>query len=288
MKNLLVLTTLALFLLSACGEEQRDSVTTASGFEVVWHERGQGEPANEGDMLLFHVSYMLNDSLLFDSRSNPDTPSLQLPSMDDPQIQGEPLFEAIAMMVPGDLATVSQRGDEMPMEQAQQLQMADDDLLNYNIELFRIVTQEEIMAMQEASRARESEVQAFVQEVLDTYRANGFGDDLVVTETGLQYVIHESGNGPSINVGDQAEVHYYGKVIESGSMFDNSFSRGEPFGLTVGVGMVIPGWDEALSNLNKGDVASIFIPYPLAYGEEGRPPQIPQRSDLLFYIEIQE
>ncbi|TVQ49906.1 MAG: hypothetical protein EA362_03480 [Saprospirales bacterium] len=288
MKNLLALTTLVIFLFSACGEDKRDSVTTESGYEMAWHERGEGEPANEGDFLFFHVSYMLNDSLLFDSRSNPDTPSLQLPAMDDPQIQGEPLFEAIAMMVPGDLATVSQRGDAMPMEQKQQLQMADDDVLNYNIELFRIVSQAEIMAMQEASRARESEVQAFVQEVLETYRANGFGDELIVTETGLQYVIHESGNGPEINPGDQAEVHYYGKVIESGTMFDNSFSRGEPFGLTVGVGTVIAGWDEALSQLNKGDVASIFIPYPLAYGEEGRPPQIPQRSDLLFYVEIQD
>jgi FKBP-type peptidyl-prolyl cis-trans isomerase FkpA len=289
MKNFLVLMTFVGFLLTACSEgKQTESITTTSGFEMVWHERGQGEVPNEGDFLFFHVSYMVGDSVLFDTRSRPDTPSLQMPAMDDPQILGEPLFEALALMVPGDLATVSQRGDQMPLDQSQQLEIGPDDVLDFNIELFRITTQQEIMAMQEATKVRESEVKEFVEEVLRTYRSKGFGDDLIVTESGLQYVIHEKGNGPEINPGDQAEVHYFGKIIQSGIMFDNSFSRGEPFSVTVGVGMVIPGWDEALSLMNKGDIATVFIPYPLAYGEAGRPPQIPERSDLLFYVEIKE
>lgn len=286
MKNFILLTALSIMLFTACSEgEKKATISTASGYEMVWHERGQGDTPNEGDFLFFHVSYMLGDSVLFDTRSRPDTPSLQLPALDDPQIEGEPLFEALALMVPGDMATVSQRGDQMSMDQ---LGIGPDGVLDYNIELFKIMTQEDIRAMQEKSKMRETEVKEFVDEVLRKYKANAFGNDLIITETGLQYVIHEKGSGPEINMGDQVEVHYYGKLIESGIMFDNSFSRGDAFGLTVGVGMVIPGWDEGLSLLNKGDVATVFIPYPLAYGAEGRPPQIPERSDLLFYIEIKE
>ncbi len=38
--------------------------------------------------------------------------------------------------------------------------------------------------------------------------------------------------------------------------------------------------------LHKGDKAKFIIPYQLAYGEQGRPPVIPERSDLIFDVEI--
>ena len=69
-------------------------------------------------------------------------------------------------------------------------------------------------------------------------------------------------------------------------MFDNSYERGEPIDFQLGVGSVIPGWDEGFALLKEGTKATLFVPYSLAYGEAGSPPVIPERSDLIFYVEL--
>jgi FKBP-type peptidyl-prolyl cis-trans isomerase len=85
-------------------------------------------------------------------------------------------------------------------------------------------------------------------------------------------------------------VYYTGKLL-NGIVFD-SLRTGEPFKLEVGVGQVIPGWDEALLKLSKGDRATIIIPSPMAYGSEGIKQGessdyiIPPNAPLMFDIEI--
>ena len=60
-----------------------------------------------------------------------------------------------------------------------------------------------------------------------------------------------------------------------------------PIEFPVGVGNVIPGWDEALTMLPEGTKATLFIPSNLAYGDQQSGP-IPANSDLVFYIEFQK
>ena len=50
---------------------------------------------------------------------------------------------------------------------------------------------------------------------------------------------------------------------------------------------MIPGFKEGLRLLNVGDKATLFLPYNLAYGENGNR-AIPPRSDLIFEVEILE
>ena len=50
---------------------------------------------------------------------------------------------------------------------------------------------------------------------------------------------------------------------------------------------MIEGFKEGLRLLRAGDKATIFIPYTLAYGEQGRQ-GIPPRSNLIFELEIVE
>ena len=71
-----------------------------------------------------------------------------------------------------------------------------------------------------------------------------------------------------------------------GKMFDTSFRMGRPYTFTVGRGEVIRGWDLGIPLLKKGGTAALFIPYTLAYGEAGKPPSIPEKSDLMFYVEL--
>lgn len=85
--------------------------------------------------------------------------------------------------------------------------------------------------------------------------------------------------------GDVVKVHYTGTFTD-GKKFDSSLDRGEPIRFVLGVGMVIRGWDEGIALLDVGAKAKFTIPWSAAYGEQGRPPVIPAKADLLFEVEL--
>lgn len=68
----------------------------------------------------------------------------------------------------------------------------------------------------------------------------------------------------AIKKGDKVRVHYTGKLAD-GSVFDSSRER-DPFEFTVGAGEVIPGFEEAVVDLEPGSKATVFIPADKAYG----------------------
>src|SRR5206468_3511521 len=101
----------------------------------------------------------------------------------------------------------------------------------------------------------------------------------VTTATGLKYLDEKAGTGATVKAGDAVDVHYTG-TFKDGKKFDSSKDRGQPFTVTVGAGRVIKGWDEGLVGMKVGGTRKLIIPYQLAYGEAGRPPTIPPKSEL--------
>ena len=71
-----------------------------------------------------------------------------------------------------------------------------------------------------------------------------------------------------------------------GTKFDSSFDRRKPFTFELGVGQVIPGWDEGLQGVCKGDERHLVVPSHLAYGERGAGDVIPPGATLLFDVVI--
>lgn len=82
---------------------------------------------------------------------------------------------------------------------------------------------------------------------------------LVTTESGLKFYLIEKGPGRQAVAGDRATVHYTG-YLPDGSIFDSSITRDQVFKFVIGMGKVIPGWDEGVALMHVGDKARLEIP----------------------------
>ncbi|WP_019585139.1 FKBP-type peptidyl-prolyl cis-trans isomerase [Deinococcus apachensis] len=96
---------------------------------------------------------------------------------------------------------------------------------------------------------------------------------------------YHEGNGVPAQPGKMVRVHYTG-TLENGQKFDSSRDRGEPIEFPLGVGYVIPGWDQGIAQLRVGDKARLTIPGQLAYGAAGVPGVIPPNATLIFDVEL--
>ncbi|MDR2205055.1 MAG: peptidylprolyl isomerase [Flavobacteriaceae bacterium] len=106
------------------------------------------------------------------------------------------------------------------------------------------------------------------------------------TPSGLYYKITKSNpSGKTPVAGNMVSVHYAGRLVD-GTEFDNSFKRGEPIQIPIGVGSVIKGWDEGILLLKEGETATLLIPAELGYGERGAGGVIPPNSWLIFDVEL--
>lgn len=77
-----------------------------------------------------------------------------------------------------------------------------------------------------------------------------------------------SGCRPTIegkNVGKTCRVHYRG-TFNDGTQFDASYDRGEPLEFVCGAGMMIPGFDAAVAQMDIGQVLDIHLMPEEAYG----------------------
>ena len=101
----------------------------------------------------------------------------------------------------------------------------------------------------------------------------------------LQKTDLKVGTGKAAKTGDSVTVHYRG-TLTNGTKFDASYDRNEPFSFPLGGGQVIQGWDEGVVGMKEGGKRKLVIPSDLAYGDEGRPPTIPQKATLVFEVEL--
>ncbi len=110
-------------------------------------------------------------------------------------------------------------------------------------------------------------------------------ENVISTESGLQYKMIKEGSGPYPKPEDIVRVHYKGTLI-NGTEFDNSYKRGEP--TKVRVRDVLPGWAEALQKVKSGSKFEIYLPPHLGYGSRyaGTGGIVGPQSALIFEVEL--
>ena len=127
---------------------------------------------------------------------------------------------------------------------------------------------------------------------------------VIDTLLGLEYIItYKADNSKKVDDSKTVMTHY-AVYFEDGTLLDTSIlkiaeqyqtvnivkkNQGGYSPIAAKIGpedSMIPGFKEGLKLLNVGDKATLYLPYYLAYGEMGRSPQIPPKSNLIFEVEI--
>lgn len=276
-------------LTTSCKEKTGDKI---GGYDYeIYTSTGDRKPL-EGEFVHFNLTITDDkDSVLQRMDKEPQRPVIKMPSAEEKLANPNPIADLLAILSLGDSASMT-----IPIDSFQSLpiNMEDSKSITYHIVVKEVMTEvenqayigakqaEELEKMQ-VSQARMPEIEKLVSEKLAAYN-NG---NIKATEhpSGLKYFILEEGTGEYATLGRQASVHYYG-VLMDGTMFDSSFKMGNPYTFPVGRGQVIQGWDIGVPLVKDGGKAMLIIPYTLAYGEAGSPPNIPAKADLAFYIEI--
>lgn len=136
------------------------------------------------------------------------------------------------------------------------------------------------------ARIKQIAIDQTIMKTWDDYNKGRLKGKLKKTNSGIKYYIIEEGKGDLAKIGEKVKFGFYGMTHKDASAFENSFGRDKELELIVGAKQVIPGWDEALQEMNEGMKAVFFIPSRLGFGKTGRMPIIPPNSDLVFYIEL--
>ncbi|WP_157552904.1 FKBP-type peptidyl-prolyl cis-trans isomerase [Micromonospora sp. NRRL B-16802] len=94
------------------------------------------------------------------------------------------------------------------------------------------------------------------------------------------------GTGPAVKQGQTITTNYVGVFYKDGKEFDSSWNAGQPATFAIGVGQVIPGWDQGLVGVTVGSRVQLDIPGELAYGNDeaaagGRP-----TGPLRFVVDV--
>lgn len=292
---------LCVLLLAGCSSEGR-RIKSESGYEYQVVRKGDSTPIPVNSYVFFNMSLTEKvaekDSVL-QSTASMGKPSV-LKIMEDNKSYGQ--LKALV-----DIMATLHKGDSLlfffPIDSFDRVPPGFEKFsepLIYRVGIVDVMDetrfeaysdsiQQEQEKVRQVVRDRLPEVESFAQATLNSYKKGELDSQIKTTDSGLKYVIHDAGQeGTKPAKGDQVSVHYYGMLEADGKMFDTSFKGGQPYQFPLGLGQVIPGWDEGILLLNKGAKATLFIPASLGYGAAGSPPVIPENAGLVFYVELEK
>lgn len=300
-KSLLAILVLMLgaSIMSSC--QKKTKVTEKDGIEYTYIKEGS-ETAPNGSFLLYNLEITTaTDSVIYSTAEQPFPGYLMANDSLPPTNGMDEIFLTL------------RKGDSIQFESTAKVIfganfppfMKEEDIVKVKLGAFEIMDQAAIeaffnqtMEVEDKKRAeRAVELVAAEGKTIEAYIQEK-GLTASKTESGLYYVIEKEGTGEATTPGTTMYVNYAGYLLD-GTLFDTSmpeiakanniFDTERPYEalpVNVGMGQVIPGWDEGLMLLKKGSKGKFIIPSPLGYGENGAGAMIPPNSILVFDVEV--
>jgi FKBP-type peptidyl-prolyl cis-trans isomerase FkpA len=301
-KSILVLGLASAFLFGAC---QQSLKTGEGGLKYQIIKDAGNDKAQPGDMLSISVVIKSDrDSILNDTYAIGLPQIVNIAADSLPGLYPGDHNTMFSMLGEGDSAVFHLNLDTMAVKTGQPKPDFVDQYVIFNVKVNKHfkkgnLTDSALYAeintyfdgeINKLKEGEESKIETYVKSIKSTPEK---------TSSGLQYVITEKGTGAMPKPTDSVVVHYTG-YLTSGKVFDTSLQdvaqkNGivnpmrvyEPAKFAIGVGQVIPGWDEGLLLMPSGSKFKLIIPSKLAYGEQGdMRGQIPPHSPLVFDIEL--
>lgn len=93
-----------------------------------------------------------------------------------------------------------------------------------------------------------------------------------------------AGTGPPADGDDGVEMRFTA-MLADGTVFDGSERRRRTITVRLDDPGLIEGLRRGLVGVRAGGARRLEVPWPLGYGEHGRPP-IPPRTDLVYEVEV--
>ncbi len=285
--------------MSSC--QKKTKVTEKDGIEYTYIKEGT-ESAPNGSFLLYNLEIATaTDSVIYSTAEQPFPGYLMANDSLPPTNGMDEIFLTL------------RKGDSIQFESTAKVifgenfppSMKAEDMVKVKLGAFEIMDQAAIEAFFNSTMEAEDKKKAeravgLVAEEGKTIEAYIKEKGLTAskTESGLYYVIEQEGTGEATTPGTTMYVNYAGYLLD-GTLFDTSMPdvakannifdaarTYEALPVNVGMGQVIPGWDEGLMLLKKGSKGKFIIPSPLGYGENGAGAMIPPNSILVFDVEV--
>ncbi len=231
-----------------------DFETTDSGLQYYILQEGEGQTAEDGQILLVNFAGYLEDGTVF-ANSASTGGTIPLPSGATGLIG---LDEALGYLSAGSQARIIIPAELLVDEIGQPSGLPPGDVA-FDMEVVEIID-----GPPEAPQPVDE-------------------SDYTVTDSGLTLYDFEEGVGEAIVPGQIVDVHYTG-WLEDDTIFDSSVGR-NPIKVAVGAGEVIEGWDEGLQGMKLGGRRQLVIPAELGYGATGSG-SIPPDALLIFEMEV--
>lgn len=277
---------LLMAVLASCGKNRVQVSSNGLKYQI-YEQDEKARKAKVGDIMTLHLTLKnAKDSVLRDTHKEPAPLQIMLQV---PPFKGS-FEEGLAMLGKGDSATFFVSADSLFSKAMQPLPpgVTKGSDIGFTVKVMNVQNEQEYTKTRKEAGDKQKGVDEKI--ITDYVAKNSLTGKVQKTASGLYYIINQTGTGPKPTRGDNVKVHYTGKLLD-GKVFDSSLNnprnpQNKPIDFQVGVGMVIPGWDEGLMLLPKGSKATLILPSGLAYGQQGSPGAIPPNSVLIFDVDL--